>query len=155
MKYYHRHILIGQYDWSGIYHYDCVLNLSENIRCHWYFEDEDYDGRIKISHIKSHVIPSAENLYEDALILIAYEIEKDESFRDFMNKLLHRKKIGRLDIYKDFTDDQRKMIKTKLKLVEFRNDFIFIDIPIDQAKIMKKYKLKAKYFVDVNINMKN
>lgn len=155
MKFYHRHILIGQYDWTGNYHYDCILNLTENVRPHWFFDDEEEDGRVKVSQYKSHMIPSLENIYEDALILIAYEVEKDENFMSFMNKLLNRKTLGLLDIYEDITDDQRKHIKTKLKQVEFKHDLVFINIPINQAKLMKKYKIKGKYLVDVDISMKS
>ena len=126
MKFYNKHILVGQADWYGNYHYDTLISCHENNRPMWFVEREEENGGLKIQKGMS-LIPTNEHFMEDALILLAYDIDQNESFIQFMNKLLNTKKINRIDLYEDLTEDKRKLILSKLKTIEFNHELIFYE----------------------------
>lgn len=154
MKFYNKHILVGNYDWYGQYHYDTILSCHENFRPLWQIEYEEENGGLK-NNLGLSLVPTSEHLVEDALILLAYEIEKDSGFIDLVHKLLNCKKVQHINMYEDLIEDKRKLLLTKLKEIEFKHDLIFMNIPMDDVKILDKYKVKAKYLIDVNLKMKN
>lgn len=144
---------MGQYDFYGQFIYDVVFNLHEKSYQHWTYEFED--ERQVSSKLKGQIIVTPDHCIEECLILVAYEIEKQADFIDLMNKLLKRKHLGRLDMFEELDEDQRKRILTHLKTIEFKHHFIFMNIDIKQAKALQHYKLKARYLIDINIKLKN
>ncbi len=154
MKFYNKHILVGQYDWYGDYVYDTIISCRENFRPIWQIEYEEENGGIQKDFPMS-LVPTAEHLVEDALILLAYEIEKNKSFIDLVHRLLDCKKVHHINLYEDLIEDKRNLLLTKLKEIKFSHDLVFINIPMDQVKIMDKYQIKARYLVNVNLKMKN
>ncbi len=153
MKYYNKHILVGQYDWYGRFHYDTILSLHENHRPVWLVELEDENGGITLKKSK-RVIPTLEHMIEDGLILLAYEIEKNEMFIQFLNKLLDDKKWSMLEMY-ELSEEKRKLILTKLKTIDFHSDLTCMGLSVKEAKTLNKYKLKATFMCPVEIKMKN
>ena len=154
MKFSNKHILVGHYDWYGSFHYDTIISCYESSRPIWQIEYEDENAGLKNEKGMS-CVPTSEHFIEDALILLAYEIEKDQSFIKLLNKLLDCKNISNINLYEDLIEDKRKLILMKLKEIPFKYDLIFMNIPMNQIKILDKYQLKAKYLVDVNLKMKN
>ena len=149
MNYYNSHILVGSRDWYGRFGYETIISRQENSSPVWVVETM-VDGRVESRTFENlRVIPSLERLIEDALIILAYSIEKKQAVIDYVDRLMGNRDSAFLAMYEDLTEKQRDELHALLKMQDFESELVFVDIPLSSVESLKSYKLKARYLANI------
>lgn len=149
MNYYNSHILVGSMDWYGRFGYETIISRQENSSPVWVVETM-VDGRVESRMLENlRVIPSLERLIEDALIILAYSIEKKQAVIDYVDRIVGNHDIAFLAMYEDLTEKQRDELHALLKSQDFESELVFVDIPLSSVESLKSYKLKARYLANI------
>ena len=149
MNYYNSHILVGSRDWYGRFGYETIISRQENSSPVWVVETV-VDGRVESRMLENlRVIPSLERLIEDALIILAYSIEKKQAVIDYVDRLKGNRDSAFLAMYEDLTEKQRDELHALLKSQDFESELVFVDIPLSSVESLKSYKLKARYLANI------
>ncbi|GAB6056915.1 hypothetical protein [Desulfonatronum parangueonense] len=109
-------ILIGSghpnHDGIGPSHY---LFLSENSRPAWLLVEQNLFQCAR--NRKIVWIPTVEDMLEDALLMIAVHVVKDQEVVDLIKSLNNSATSDRLEMYDSFDEAQRKMLYEKCRAV--------------------------------------
>lgn len=125
------------------------LFLSENSRPAWIMTRQNiFNDNVKGSRIITW-IPTVENMLDDAILMIAIDICKNEELLSLAKKFHPGIESDRIEMYADFEEDQRNQLYDKCSEI---NDFPKIIISVfKSSSIMAQLQSLDKYNLDVEV----
>ena len=145
-------ILIGQsHTYHGGINPSHYLFLSENSKPALILLPQNYDKSMKSSESRKIWIPTLENMLEDALVMIAVNVLKDEQVISLANKYINSKDDNYVYMYDDIEAEDRKKLYQASKIM---NKNYKIVISIFQGSSLFRHLPKLKdYNMEVEVNM--
>jgi hypothetical protein len=150
-------ILIGQghpyHDGIGPSHY---LFLSENSRPAWILVPQNiFDGGQRVVKPKITWIPTIENMLEDALLMTALYVWRDEELCNMARRHFKNKRKNRVELYKDIEPEHLQAMYQRSRSLEIGGKIIVsvfeYSTILNQLKVLEQYKMDmevcvSKYF---------
>jgi len=122
---------------------DKFINLSENSRPALVLKEED----------KERVwIPTLENTIEDALLMVAYFVVKDEEALDALKSIKDVTGEEHLEMYETFTDEQReKLYMANRKALGKYEDLKIVVTVLEGSLFKKQLPVLEHYDFDMEV----
>jgi len=122
---------------------DKVINLSENSRPALVLKEDD----------KERVwIPTLENTIEDALLMVAYFVVKDEEALDALKGIKDVTGEEHLEMYEAFTDEQReKLYMANRKALGKYEDLKVVVTVLEGSLFRQQLPVLKQYDVDMEV----
>ena len=122
---------------------DKVINLSENSRPALVLKEDD----------KERVwIPTLENTIEDALLIVAYFVVKDEEALDALKSIKDVTGEEHLEMYETFTDEQReKLYMANRKALGKYEDLKVVVTVLEGSLLRQQLPVLKQYNIDMEV----
>lgn len=121
------------------------LFLSENNRPAWMLVEQNIAQADQTSFERITWIPSVENMLEDAILMVAVHIVKDQGVLEMAKAFSNNIESKRLEVYEELIPSERNMLYLKCQDISEFPKFIisvFRDATIEkQLPILEKYKM--------------
>jgi hypothetical protein len=111
------------------------LYLSENNRPAWVLVHQNIFDEKQLSTSKITWIPTAEDMLEDALLMIAIHVCKDREILEYAKSFNAKFQKDWLEVYADFKETQRKHLYEKCRAI---TDFPKVIISVFEGSTLEK-----------------
>ena len=125
------------------------LSLSENSRPAWILVPENIFGPGNEKNPRITWIPTIENMLEDALLMIAINVLKDEGVIDLAKEHFKRDIHGPLALYEDI--DQAALKNLYQECRKLKNRYKIVLTVLEGSSIRNQLKVLNDYGIDMEV----
>lgn len=125
------------------------LFLSENHRPAWVLVPENVDSKNNAEKITW--IPTVEHMIEDALLMIAIHVVKDQGIRELAGTISQKLESDWVELYDDIDEQDREELYQKCRAIDFMHYECKVVVTIlkgssiqDAASVLESYRIEAE-----------
>ena len=125
------------------------LFLSENSRPAWVLVQQNLFNKENRQEEKITWIPTVEDMLEDAILMIAVHVQKNQGILELASTFTDNIESERLELYEVFNESQRKQLYEECRKI---SDFPKLIVSVFQGSTIKRQlKVVEQYKMDVEV----